>query len=73
MGGGAEPTRAYVAATRYGAVMPVRLEYVGIAGRDPEATVALLTGLGLGVLGRDGVLREWAHTAVGPTGRSQRR
>ncbi len=48
--------------------MPIRLENVGIAVRDIEATVAFFTDLGLTVLGTDTVQGEWADTAVGLDG-----
>ena len=44
--------------------MPIKLENVGIAVRDLEATIAFFTDLGLTVLGRDTVSGEWADTAV---------
>ena len=48
--------------------MPIKLENVGIAVRDLEATIAFFTDLGLTVLGRDEVSGEWADTAVGLDG-----
>lgn len=45
--------------------MDIRLENVGIAVRDLEATIAFFTDLGLSVLGRDTVSGEWADNAVG--------
>lgn len=48
--------------------MGIRLENVGIAVRDLEATVAFFVDLGLTVLGRDTVSGEWADTAVGLDG-----
>jgi glyoxylase I family protein len=48
--------------------MAIRLENVGIAVRDLEATVAFFTDLGLAVIGRDTVRGEWADTAVGLDG-----
>ncbi len=48
--------------------MPIKLENVGIAVRDIEATIAFFTDLGLTVLGRDTVSGEWAETAVGLDG-----
>jgi glyoxylase I family protein len=45
--------------------MPIKLENVGIAVRDLEATIAFFTDLGLTVLGRDTVSGEWTDTAVG--------
>lgn len=48
--------------------MAVKLENVGIAVRDLEATISFFTDLGLTVIGRDTVGREWADTAVGLDG-----
>ncbi|HQD97124.1 MAG TPA: VOC family protein [Propionicimonas sp.] len=48
--------------------MSIRLENVGIAVRDIEATIAFFTELGLTVVGRDTVSGEWADTAVGLDG-----
>lgn len=48
--------------------MSIRLENVGIAVRDIEATIAFFTDLGLTVVGRDTVSGEWADTAVGLDG-----
>jgi glyoxylase I family protein len=48
--------------------MTIKLENVGIAVRDLEATIAFFTDLGLTVLGRDEVSGEWADTAVGLDG-----
>ena len=48
--------------------VPVKLENVGIAVRDLDATIAFFTDLGLTVLGRDTVSGEWADTAVGLDG-----
>lgn len=48
--------------------MPIKLENVGIAVRDLEATIAFFTDLGLTVLGRDEVSGAWADTAVGLDG-----
>ena len=48
--------------------MAIRLENVGIAVRDLEATIAFFTDLGLSVLGRDEISGEWADTAVGLDG-----
>jgi glyoxylase I family protein len=48
--------------------MNIKLENVGIAVRDIEATIAFFTDLGLTVLGRDEVSGEWADTAVGLDG-----
>jgi glyoxylase I family protein len=39
--------------------MPIKLENVGIAARDLEATIASFTDLGLTVLGRETVSGEW--------------
>jgi glyoxylase I family protein len=46
----------------------IRLENVGIAVRDLEATIAFFTDLGLTVVGRDTVSGEWTDTAVGLDG-----
>ena len=48
--------------------MPIKLENVGIAVRDIEATIAFFVDLGLTVMGRDEVSGEWADTAVGLDG-----
>ena len=48
--------------------MSIKLENVGIAVRDLEATIAFFTDLGLTVLGRDTVSGDWADTAVGLDG-----
>lgn len=48
--------------------MPIRLENVGIAVRDIDATVAFFTDLGLTVLGRATVSGDWTDTAVGLDG-----
>jgi glyoxylase I family protein len=48
--------------------MPIKLENVGIAVRDLEATIAFFTDLGLTVLGRDTVSGEWTDTVVGLDG-----
>jgi glyoxylase I family protein len=48
--------------------MPIKLENVGIAVRDLEATIAFFTDLGLTVIGRDTVQGEWTDTAVGLDG-----
>ena len=45
--------------------MPIKLENVGIAVRDLEATIAFFTDLGLSVVGRTTVSGEWTDTAVG--------
>ena len=52
--------------------MPIKLENVGIAVRDLEATIAFFTDLGLTVLGHDTVSGEWADTAVGLDGNHAR-
>lgn len=46
----------------------IRLENVGIAVRDLEATISFFTDLGLTVVGRDTVSGEWTDTAVGLDG-----
>jgi glyoxylase I family protein len=48
--------------------MPIKLDNVGIAVRDIEATISFFTELGLTVLGRDTIRGEWADTAVGLDG-----
>ncbi|MCL1870609.1 MAG: VOC family protein [Promicromonosporaceae bacterium] len=48
--------------------MAIKLENVGIAVRDLEATIAFFTDLGLTVVGRDVVRGEWTDTAVGLDG-----
>jgi glyoxylase I family protein len=55
------------APTALGSLQPmaIRLENVGIAVRDLEATIAFFTDLGLTVVGRDTVSGEWTDTAVG--------
>ncbi|MEC5150766.1 VOC family protein [Cryobacterium sp. GrIS_2_6] len=45
--------------------MSIKLENVGIAVRDLDATIAFFTDLGLTVMGRDEVSGEWTDTAVG--------
>ena len=52
--------------------MVIKLENVGIAVRDLEATIAFFVDLGLTVLGRDEVSGEWADTAVGLDGNHAR-
>jgi glyoxylase I family protein len=52
--------------------MTIRLENVGIAVRDLDATIAFFTDLGLTVVGRDEVSGEWADTAVGLDGNHAR-
>ncbi len=44
--------------------MAIKLENVGIAVRDLEATISFFTDLGLEVVGRDTISGEWADTAV---------
>jgi glyoxylase I family protein len=46
----------------------IKLENVGIAVRDLEATISFFTDLGLTVVGRDTVSGEWTDTAVGLDG-----
>ncbi|MDL9980979.1 VOC family protein [Microbacterium candidum] len=48
--------------------MAIRLDNVGIAVRDLDATIAFFTDLGLTVVGRDTVSGEWTDTAVGLDG-----
>jgi len=43
--------------------MPIKLENVGIAVRDLDATIAFFTDLGLTLVGRDTISGEWADTA----------
>jgi glyoxylase I family protein len=50
--------------------MAIKLENVGIAVRDLEATISFFTDLGLTVVGRDTVSGEWTDTAVGLDGNS---
>ncbi|MBS1896774.1 MULTISPECIES: VOC family protein [unclassified Microbacterium] len=52
--------------------MAIRMENVGIAVRDLDATISFFTDLGLTVLGRDTVSGEWADTAVGLDGNHAR-
>lgn len=52
--------------------MPIKLENVGIAVDDLEASVAFFTDLGLAVVGRDTVSGEWTDTAVGLDGNHAR-
>jgi glyoxylase I family protein len=52
--------------------MSIKLENVGIAVRDLEATISFFTDLGLRVVGRDTVSGEWADTAVGLDGNHAR-
>jgi glyoxylase I family protein len=44
--------------------MTIKLENVGIAVRDIEATIAFFTDLGLTVIGRDTISGDWADMAV---------
>ncbi len=53
-------------------LMPIKLENVGIAVRDLEATIAFFTDLGLTVIGRDTVSGEWTDSAVGLDGNHAR-
>ncbi|MCT7366260.1 VOC family protein [Mycolicibacterium llatzerense] len=48
--------------------MAIKLENVGIAVRDLDATIAFFTDLGLTVVGRTTVSGEWTDTAVGLDG-----
>jgi catechol 2,3-dioxygenase-like lactoylglutathione lyase family enzyme len=48
--------------------MVIKLENVGIAVRDLEATIAFFTDLGLTVIDRETVSGEWTDTAVGLDG-----
>lgn len=64
----ASQSRDIPSQTRYRPGMPIKLENVGIAVRDLEATIAFFTDLGLTLLGRDTVSGEWAETAVGLDG-----
>ena len=48
--------------------MSIKLENVGIAVRDLEATISFFTDLGLLVVGRDTVSGEWTDTVVGLDG-----
>jgi len=52
--------------------VPIKLENVGIAVRDLDATIAFFTDLGLTVLGRDTVSGSWTDTAVGLHGNHAR-
>ena len=52
--------------------MAIKLENVGIAVRDLDATIAFFTDLGLTLVGRDTVSGEWADTAVGLDGNHAR-
>jgi glyoxylase I family protein len=44
--------------------MAIKLENVGIAVRDLDATIAFFTDLGLALIGQDTVSGDWADTAV---------
>ena len=44
--------------------MAIKLENVGIAVRDLDATIAFFTDLGLALIGQDTISGEWADTAV---------
>jgi len=48
--------------------MGIKLENVGIAVRDLDATIAFFTDLGLTLVGRATVSGEWTDTAVGLDG-----
>ena len=48
--------------------MAIKLENVGIAVRDIDATISFFTDLGLELVGRDTISGEWADTAVGLDG-----
>jgi len=52
--------------------MPIKLENVGIAVRDLDATIAFFTDLGLSLVGTNTVSGEWADTAVGLDGNHAR-
>ena len=52
--------------------MAIRMDNVGIAVRDLEATISFFTDLGLTVLGRDTVSGDWADIAVGLDGNRAR-
>ena len=52
--------------------MSVKLDNVGIAVRDLDATIAFFTDLGLTLVGRDTVSGDWADTAVGLDGNHAR-
>lgn len=64
------PRRHWNYSVRFGSFqrMAIKLENVGIAVSDLEATVAFFTDLGLTVIGRDTVSGEWTDTAVGLDG-----
>lgn len=48
--------------------MSIRIDNVGIAVRDLEATIAFFTDLGLELLGRDRVSGDWADEVIGLDG-----
>ena len=48
--------------------MAIKLENVGIAVRNLEATIAFFTDLGLTLIGMDTISGDWADTAVGLDG-----
>jgi glyoxylase I family protein len=48
--------------------MAIKLENVGIAVRDIEATISFFADLGLEVVGRDTISGDWADIAVGLDG-----
>ncbi|PRZ12443.1 glyoxylase I family protein [Nesterenkonia sandarakina] len=48
--------------------MSIRIDNVGIAVRDLEATIAFFTDLGLELLGRDTVSGDWVDEVVGLDG-----
>jgi len=52
--------------------MVIKLENVGIAVRDLDATIAFFTDLGLTLVGRDTISGDWADTAVGLDGNHAR-
>ncbi|MEZ5411375.1 MAG: VOC family protein [Acidimicrobiales bacterium] len=52
--------------------MPIKMENVGIAVRDLDATIAFFTDLGLTVIGQATISGEWADTAVGLDGNHAR-
>ena len=48
--------------------MAIKLENIGIAVRDINATISFFTDLGLELVGRDTISGDWADTAVGLDG-----
>ena len=48
--------------------MAIKLENVGIAVRDIDATISFFTDLGLTLMGQDTISGEWSDTAVGLDG-----